>query len=163
MRRRFELTSLALGALAVGVAVLPGADKIDPDRVAKESAKRFLTAMRAKSLDDVMAAIDVPFALIGPCCGVIKDRDELRRMMSRGVEDKEPYLDGMEVKAVNSVDGPWKELTDSGKGECKGVLGPKDRIVTVVNKSGDGVVLFIRIRDGKAKVVGSGGPYREEK
>lgn len=118
-------------------------------QLAEQAAIRFVEARNAKDVDGMMKAADVPF------CGgdkVIKDQAELKKLLTGAIE-KSPKDEKLssEVKAV-LMWGQIRGAIDAGDvvSRIDSVLRRSDFLVCV----GEGHGFYVRLRDGKAMVVG---------
>ena len=150
------MRSLAVGLLfAFAAAPASAADK-NEDK-AKEAAVAFLKAVKAKDADAVMKASAAPFAhREGGEIGVVKDEAELKKWI-KGKLDEIKDADKVPTEVEKVV--PFAELkakleADDQK-KVEEVVG-KDGFVAMIEVDGKMVVILVRIKDGKAKVVGIG-------
>jgi hypothetical protein len=146
--------------LLIGLAgsLARAADK-DEDK-AKEAAVAFMKAVKAKDLDAVMKAVDVPFLTTDK--GVVKvidKTDDLKADLKAKLEKlKDAEKTPTEVSEV--MDLPTLRKKIEGKKDdtvikaVEKVLGDKGYVI-IVGKAGQrsGGVL-VRLKDGKAVVVG---------
>ena len=150
------MRALAVGLLfAFAAAPASAADK-NEDK-AKEAAVAFLKAVKAKDADAVMKASAAPFAhREGGEIGVVKDEAELKKWI-KGKLDEIKDADKVPTEVEKVV--PFAELkakleADDQK-KVEEVVG-KDGFVAMIEVDGKMVVILVRIKDGKAKVVGIG-------
>ena len=150
------MRALAVGLLfAFAAAPASAADK-NEDK-AKEAAVAFLKAVKAKDADAVMKASAAPFAhREGGEIGVVKDEAELKKWI-KGKLDEIKDADKVPTDVEKVV--PFAELkakleADDQK-KVEEVVG-KDGFVAMIEVDGKMVVILVRIKDGKAKVVGIG-------
>ena len=150
------MRALAVGLLfAFAAAPASAADK-NEDK-AKEAAVAFLKAVKAKDADAVMKASAAPFAhREGGEIGVLKDEASLKKWV-KGKLDEIKDADKVPTEVEKVV--PFAELkakleADDQK-KVEEVVG-KDGFVAMIEFDGKMVVILVRIKDGKAKVVGIG-------
>lgn len=147
-----------LAALLFAFAATPvvAADK-NEDK-AKETAVAFLKAVKAKDADAVLKASAAPLAYkTGDDVSVIKDTDALKKWVKErfdeiGDTDKVPT----EVEALHPFADVKEKIKDEKQRKQLEELAGKDAFVAVVSADGQMVVLLVRIKDGKAAVVGIG-------
>ena len=140
--------------LAVGLPVGGAADlKVkpkDPKQLAKEAAEQFLKAAKAKNLDGLMKIADVPWYSDGV---VVKDRDELKQGLEFSLRGTRPPPS--EVIRITTY-GEIRELLKKDRREPADEVLVKDDLAVFVGQKGKPMgVLFVRVRDGKAKVTGT--------
>lgn len=147
-----------LAALLFAFAATPvvAADK-NEDK-AKEAAVAFLKAVKAKDADAVLKASAAPFAYkTGDDLSVIADADALKKWVKERFEeigdtDKVPT----EVEALHPfADVKGKVKDEKQRKQLEELVG-KDGFVAVVSADGRMVAVLVRIKDGKAAVVGIG-------
>ena len=151
MRR---LAAVLLACCAGSVAT---AADMDEDK-AKEVTVAFLKAWKAKDLDALMKTMDVPFVSFekdGP--KLFEKTDDLKSDLKAKLE-KLKNTDPIPAEAGKLTDLPAIRKEFAKKPELlkayEKVLGEKGYLVAVgTEETGDGEVL-VRIKDGKAKVVG---------
>lgn len=150
------MRSLAVGLL-VAFAASPASAADKNEDKAKEAAVAFLKAVKAKDADAVMKASAAPFAhREGGEIGVVKDEAEHKKWI-KGKLDEIKDADKVPTEVEKVV--PFAELkakleADDQK-KVEEVVG-KDGFVAMIEVDGKMVVILVRIKDGKAKVVGIG-------
>jgi hypothetical protein len=135
-------------------------DKADKrDMLAKTAADEYLKAIQSQDLDAVMKMVDVPF-FVPRSKENIKDRESLRSEMELLVKRDQRGVK-VKVEAIYSV-ANFVEKFKLGAGvrdRMKEVAEAADRVVvyTLITepKRDDRAAVLVRIRDGKAKVVGN--------
>jgi len=152
---------MRLLATVVLLAVASPAVAADADEdKAKEVATAFLKAVKAKDLDAVMKTADVPF---------LKD-DKGKPKLIEKTEDLKADLKAMLEKILDAekLPGEVSEALDlpairkllEGKNAAadfktfEKVLGDKGYVVMLGKPGDERGAVFVRIKDGKAKVVG---------
>lgn len=142
--------------LALAGPPVPAADK-NEDK-AKEAAVAFLKAVKAKDADAVMKASAVPFAYRdGETLTVLKEADALKKWVKEKLEEiKDADKVPTEVSAVYALaDIKDKIKDDEQRKTIEEVVG-KDGFVAVVSADGKMIPILVRVKDGKAAVVGLG-------
>jgi hypothetical protein len=143
-------------SLAVSLAV---AADTDADQ-AKEVAIAFAKAVKARDIDAVMKTVDVPFLMvIDRKPTIIEKLDDLRADLKAKL-DMAQNLDKLPTEVGDFLDMPAlrKKLETNPDKEAiklvERVLGEKGFAVGI-GKSGErGVAVFVRIKNGKAAIVG---------
>ena len=149
-----RLLAALLFAFAAGPVL--AADK-NEDK-AKETAVAFLKAVKAKDADAVLKVSSAPFAYkMGDDITVIKDTDALKKWVKERFEeigdaDKVPT----EVEGLYSFADVKEKIKDEKQRKQLEELAGKDAFVAVVSADGQMVAILLRIKDGKAAVVGIG-------
>lgn len=147
------IVTAATAWLAAGAS---GQDKADKaDTLAREIVDRFMKAMKAEDVKAVLQVVDVPFFLEGQ--KNIADRDELRKVFADIFADKDLTTFTFQIKDIYSFEKIREKLLEKDRGLLKDVLDKNDRIVHVevtAKERKDGFALMVRIREGKAMVVG---------
>jgi tyrosyl-tRNA synthetase len=129
------------------------------DKLAKEAVEQILKAYKASDINAIMATVDTPWFHSGK--EVIKDREQLKREFHKELS-REKDRAGLQHKITDCM--AYKTVRDKLKGEeqklADEVLTEEDRVLLVrigkdvTGDQGDKVAFLVRIRDGKAKVVG---------
>jgi len=155
MKRWHVWATLALTSAAV---LLISADKSEQTR-AEEAATAFMKAVQHKNLDDLLAAVDVPWFHDGKV--VIYDVADLRREFEHLFQKRMTSDNTLRFTLRKTV--PYKELREKIDPEerklAEQVLTPQDWLSLVEilhSETGqrETVVVFVRQRGGQAKVVG---------
>jgi hypothetical protein len=120
---------------------------------AREVVGQFLGGLRAKDLDALKKATDVPWYDTG-ADRVITDGEELAAHLNKRMS----HTEAEKVPTTISEVAPFSATRDTVKNqELRGHLDKvlsKDDLVVRMAAKGDIVYVFVRIRDGKARVVG---------
>lgn len=120
---------------------------------AREVVEKLAKAVKAKDIDAVMKIVDVPFFWDGK--KTIKDRDDLRKEIVGVFAEKDFSEVTLEVKEVFTVEVVQGKLKEKERELLKDVVTKDDRVVLLgTNMDKDKVAVFVRLRDGKARVVG---------
>jgi hypothetical protein len=141
--------------LALAGSLAAAADK-DEDR-AKEAALAFLKAVKAKDLDAVMKTVDTPFLFEGKGEPIAK-ADELRETMKSFFTSVEP--DRVPTEVGKALDLPGiRKLVEEKKDRkslegIEKVLGKTGYAVFLVRDGKERGAVLVRLKDGKAAVVG---------
>lgn len=149
-----------LAALTVLALVLPLASAADKDEdKAKEAAVAFLKAVKTKDVDAVLKTTDLPFLVMADGKPkVFEKADEVKADLKEKLETiKDPDKVPTEVEKLT----PFADLRDKVKDEdhrkaIEKVLGDGGIIAYTRSSDDKTVAILVRIKDGKAKVVGFG-------
>ena len=135
-----------------------GADK-DEDK-AKEAAVAFLKAVKSKDADAVLKTAELPFlTMVEGTPKVFEKADELKTDLKAKLET---IKDAEKVPTEIERIAPFADLKDKIKDEdrrkaVEKVMGDAGGFVAFVKTADDKtVVILVRLKDGKAKVVGFG-------
>ncbi len=132
--------------------VLIAEDK--PDDLAKEVVGQFMKALRGNNLEAVLEAADVPWFHDGK--KIIKDREELKKEFKELLDKKDLKALKFEIKRVIA----YKEVRDQTNEEERMLLdevldrSKEDRVLLVEIDGKERVALMVRIREGRAVLVG---------
>lgn len=149
------LTSAALMVIATrGV----GAQE-KGDALAREAVEQFFKAFNAKDIDSLLKGVDVPFCREG---GKNIDKlNELKPYLQKALDTRDPSKDKLAIKLVTTLpklEEAEGKFTDNERKAVQAVLGNDHRVVKVEMNRGEGGkhvhLIFVRIQNGKAKVVG---------
>jgi hypothetical protein len=152
----FKALSLAALALAAPVLLLRerGADD-DVDKMAREVATKFMSAMKTESIERVMELVSVPYWEFGV---VITDREVIAEN-HREVFEKED-LGGVkfELTAVHAYPEARERFSELDRELLKRVMADGDRVVQFTveqdGETNDDFTVFVRLRNGTASVAG---------
>ena len=142
--------------VAFAASSVSAADK--NEEKAKDAVVAFLKAVKAKDADAVMKVSAAPFAYKdGEDVAVLKDTDALKKWVKERLEE---LKDTDKVPTEISEFHTYAEIKEKIKNEehrkkIEEVLG-KDGYVAVIMADGKMVPILVRIKDGKAAVVGFG-------
>ena len=145
-------------ALFVAFAASPAVAADKNEDKAKEAGVAFLKAVKAKDVDAVMKLSAAPFAhREGGDIGVLKDEAELKKWIKEKLDE---IKDADAVPTEFENFGPFADFKDKIPGEddrkkVEDVVG-KDGFVGSISADGKRFVMLVRVKDGKAKVVGIG-------
>lgn len=149
-------TLAAALTLALAAAPAAAADK-NEDR-AKEAVVAFLKAVKAKDADAVLKVTAAPFAYKdGDDVTVLKDADALKTWVKDRLKDIGD-TDGIpgEPEAVHPFADVKDKIKDEKHRKQFEELAGKDAFVGVASVNGQMIAILVRIKDGKAAVVGAG-------
>jgi hypothetical protein len=145
-------------ALLVAFAATPtlAADK-NEDK-AKETAVAFLKAVKAKDIDAILKVSAAPFAYRdGDNVAVLKDTDALRKWLKEKLDElKEPDKVPTEIAEVHAFADIKEKIKDEEQRKKLEEVVGKDGFVATVKADGKVIPILVRIKDGKATVVGLG-------
>jgi hypothetical protein len=150
-----------VAAVLVGPAVGAGAqgEGNEKETQAKEAVARFFMALKAKDLDVLMKEVDVPFCREGG--KNVEKRDDLKRFFQKALGVRDLSKDTITVKQVTTLPELEKSegnFTGDERKAAEEALGKDHRVVKVEwDRFGEGqhkALVLVRIRRGKAKVVG---------
>lgn len=133
-----------------------------PEALARKVAEQCFKGFVDKDVDSLMSKMDVPCSFGGG--PVINDRDSLRRELEARVSDISGFSENAKLKKTRVV-GSLKDVEDAFKVSIDDrhrklfneLLGSIHRLVIVDAEDGEKQipqVFLVRIRDGKAKIVG---------
>jgi hypothetical protein len=160
MSKTLSLSLFAIGVFQVA-SVFPAQEKADKlDVLAKEAGEQFIKAIQT-DIEAVMKMVDVPFCYLGAREN-IKDRQLLRvkleLIVQRNQETKKTVK--LKLQSISSF-GDFEEQFKDFKRDLellKEVLEKADRVLIYTQaddlKRDDRTAVFVRIREGKPKVVG---------
>ena len=134
-----------------------GADK--EEEKARETAVAFLKAVKAKDIDAVMKTVDVPFLFdVGGKSRLVTKSEDLRTMFKTFLGKVTPGKVPTDVGTVHNWRVLRKMAEDAGETETVGaiekVLGKEGYAVAMGTKGKEIIGILVRIKDGKAVVVG---------
>ena len=150
-----------LVAVSFGTTVGVGApqERAEKETQAKEAVARFFKALQAKDIDALMHEADIPFCREGG--SNIKQRDALKQFFQKALEIRDVSKDTITVKLVTTLPELEKsegKFTDDERKASEEALGKDHRVVKAEwDRFGEGkrgALIFVRLRKGKAKVVG---------
>ncbi len=150
------MRALVVALLVAFAAPVSAADK-NEDK-AKEAAVAFLKAVKAKDADAVMKVSAAPFAYReGEKVAVLKDTDALKKWVKERLDSIKDAKDvPTEINMVLAYADIKEKIKDEEqRKQLEDVVG-KDGFVAVVSADGKMVPILVRIKDGKATVVGLG-------
>lgn len=150
-----SLAILGLGWLSVASAAPKAKEAAATDLLAEEAVKQFDKALVGKDVDGVLALVDTPFYW-GPEEPPV-DRDRLQKLLIQLFRDKDYAGAKLTIVETTTYGQLAPSLDKKQKDSLDKVADPKDRVVFVQDaasgsKSTSGNL--IRVRDGKAKVIG---------
>jgi NAD(P)H-hydrate repair Nnr-like enzyme with NAD(P)H-hydrate dehydratase domain len=146
MTTQFVLALALVAAPAAPVPKLP-----DREALAKEAATQFVTALKAGDGEAMLKVADVPFCW--DCVRVVKDAKELGTAFDRVPKDKDLAQLKLEVKEVFAGEKLPEKVSKSARPMASEFAKNIDFVV-VMKLERDVIAVFVRVRDGKAKVCG---------
>jgi hypothetical protein len=144
-------THFILAVVLVGAPAAPVPKVPDREALAKEVAAQFMKAMKAEDRDAVLKLTDVPFCW--DCARVVKDAKELGTHFDSAFKDKDLTELEFEVKEVFAGEKLPELVSKRARDTATAFAKEVDFVVSVKLKR-DGLAVFVRVRDGKAKVCG---------
>jgi hypothetical protein len=150
------MRTLAL-VLALGFVAPTARAGEKEEKLAKDAITAFLKAVKDKDADKVMKAVAAPFAhKDGGDVEVIDDEKKLKEW----IKDRLAEIDADKVPAEFDQFQPFDKVKDNIKNEddrkkAERVVG-KEGYAAVMSVDGKNVVVLVRVKDGKAAVVGVG-------
>jgi hypothetical protein len=153
------MRTLAVALLIASAGSLASAADKDEDK-AKEATIAFLKAVKAKDIDALMKTVDVPFLMtVERKPKVFEKADELKTEL-KATLDK--IKDGSKIpaEAGEVLDLPAVRKKIEGKKDkevlelVEKVLGANGYVVMLGKDGKEGGAVLVRIKDGKAVVVG---------
>jgi hypothetical protein len=150
---------LSVGLLVAALPWLAGnaaaQEKGKPDKrdlQAREAAERFMEAVWRRDLEAAMKGVDVPFFWDG--VENVQGREELKKRLERVVK-KDRGKVGYKFQAAYSFGEFAKKMTGKGRKLLGAILQDTDRVVVFTfSDRDDRIGVMVRIREGKARVVG---------
>jgi hypothetical protein len=148
-------------AIALTVAFTTPAFAADKDEdKAKEAAVAFMKAVKAKDLDALMKTVDVPFLMtVAKEPKVLEKTDEVKAELKMALE-KLADTERVPTEVLEVLDAPALRKKLEGKKDAdvikmvEKVLGEKGYAVVVGKEGASRGAVLVRIKDGKAVVVG---------
>jgi len=123
-------------------------------KIAQETVQQVLTAAKAEDLENLVKLTDVPWYADGN--KIIKDRDELNKSLKRGWVDRARSA-RFQPKVLGLIrHGELGDLYGGERLRADEVLGKEDWVVFIGQNGNPMGFLFVRLREGKGKVVGAG-------
>jgi uncharacterized protein (TIGR03067 family) len=120
---------------------------------AREAVAAFIRAFRAKDLDRLMEVVDVPW--FNDELEVFKDRDQLRKYWQKALDaEADPARLFATIDHVVTYGDVQKAIRRKRLRELLDGFLDKDDLVVQTKGEKSEVVLFVKVRNGKAKVVG---------
>jgi hypothetical protein len=154
-----RLLSTAAAMLLLSSFAGPSQADDSTDKLAKDAVEQILKAYKASDINAIMEAVEVPWFHNGK--EVIKDREQLKREFHKELS-REKDRAALQHKITDCVS--YKTVRDKLRDEerklADEVVKEDDRVLLVrigkdvAKDQGDKVAFLVRIRDGKAKVVG---------
>jgi hypothetical protein len=147
--------AMLAGFIAVFAAPVSAADK-NEDK-AKAAVTAFLKAVKAKDVDAVMKVSAAPFAhKDGDDVAILKDTDSLKKWVKErldeiGDADKVPT----EISEFHAFADLKEKVKEELRKKIEEVVG-KDGYIAVIMADGKKVPILVRIKGGKAVIVGIG-------
>lgn len=125
---------------------------------AKEAAVAFLKAVKAKDIEAILKISATPFAYRdGESVAVVKDTDALKKWLKEKLDEaKDADKIPTEVSAVHAFTDIKEKIKDEEQRKKLEEVVGKDGYVAVVMADGKMIPILVRIKDGKAAVVGLG-------
>lgn len=153
------MRSLAVLFVTLAASTAPAADTDEDKDKAKDAAVTFLKAVKAKDLDAVLKAAGTPFLYRdGDKTAALKDEAALKTWMKERLDavqvtDKLP----LKVEGVQPFADVRKQITDAADRErFDQAVGKGGFVMVATADDGKAVPLYVRVTDGKARVVGYG-------
>lgn len=151
-----RLSSALAGAVVVSYALSGWADpgtkaRPTPGEQARAVTQRLIDHVRRKELVDVMKLVDVPWGEDGR--RVVQRRDALEAFFRKTLREENLADVEWKVGQTVSLTDYRKEAPPKERKVLEKVLTDADRVVRVV-ADGEHVVLYVRLREGEAQVVG---------
>ncbi|MEQ8788286.1 MAG: hypothetical protein RIC55_18400 [Pirellulaceae bacterium] len=122
---------------------------------ASAAVDAFFQAMRAEDLDALMETVDVPWFHDGK--KIVESKDELQTQFGGLLQAKDFSTIKATVKQVQAF-GPLRDQASGQSGELlKKMAHDSDlffHLEIALGEKSDGMILLVRVDDGKAKVIG---------
>lgn len=124
---------------------------------AKEAAVAFLKAVKSKDVDAVLKTTAAPFIYRDDKLNVLKDTDALKKWLKDKLDEiKDADKVPTELASITTFADIKDKIKDTEQQkQIEEVVG-KDGFVAFVSADGKMIPILVRIKDGKAAVVGMG-------
>jgi len=151
------MRALALLLTLLSYSVSSSADSKDED-AAKEAAVNFAKALKAKKIDDLMMTVDVPFAWLidDPSLKPYEKTEDLKKMIQSKLDNIKD-TSGIATDISKVLDSAAILKLSQGKkdsGAIEKAIGDNGFCLILGKNGKSETPLLVRIKDGKAKVVG---------
>ena len=150
---------LVVALVGTSLGVGPQAKGKETDTRARKAVVQFFKAFKAKEIDDLMKAVDVPFCREGG--KNVEKRDDLKQFFQQALQVRDPSKDTITIKLVTTLpklEEAEGKFTDDERKAVEAVLGKDHRVVKVEwDRFGEGkqrMLILVRLQQGKARVVG---------
>jgi hypothetical protein len=155
------LMVLAAGWLVGIGARVPAQEKpAKGDALAKEAVQQFFEAFKTKDVKALMKVVDVPFCREGG--KHLEKLEELEQYIRKGMERRDFSKDKLRITRVTTLpqlEESEGKFTDDERAAVQRATGKDHRVVMVEwvrrEEGKHQALFFIRLQDGKAKVVGT--------
>jgi len=152
-----SLPLLLIVSLPVPAAVAHAEDATD--KLARQAVEQFIVAYRTSDIKGMMEAVETPW--FHNAKEVIQTREQLQREFHKELgRDKDRANLKHIITQVVTYKSVREKLREEERKLADEVIGPEDRVALarlgkeVDGGQGDKVAFLVRIRDGKARVVG---------
>jgi hypothetical protein len=146
-------------AVLIACTALPGFAADKNEDKAREAAVAYMKAMKARDADAALKVADVPFGYRdGDTSAVIKDTAALKKWLKEKIEEiKDADAVPTEVKTLVAFAQLKEKVKDSEQLKAvEDVIGKDGFIVMFITPDEKMLPILVRMRDGKAKIVGVG-------
>jgi hypothetical protein len=156
MTRIFVLASVfGVTMFAFPLPAVAGDPK--PEQLAKVAAGELSKALKAKSLEGALKVIDVPF--LKDNGKIVNNQGELKKYLEAAIAAiKDPDTAPVEIIAVLPYAKAREKANEDDRKALDQVLNKNDWVVFIGRENRRIYSALVRVKDGKAKVVGLGGP-----
>jgi hypothetical protein len=128
-----------------------------PEQVARVAASDFSKALKAKDLEGALKVVAVPFMKDNG--QIVNDQDELRKYLKEAIAAiKDPSTAPVEIIDVVPYAKARDKANQDDRKASDQVVSKNDLVVFVGREKKRIFSVLVRVREGKAKVVGLGGP-----
>jgi len=156
--RHIGVSAAMSTALIIGLfpgLIYPGSPKAEDQ--AKEVVGKFIKAFKAKELDKLLEVVDVPWVDDLAKGEVIKTKEALKKHLQALLQESKPENLGEVLRVV-----AFSKLRDKIKQEeirkmLDQVISKEDLVVEYGVGKRERSIALVRVRDGKAKIVGGAG------
>lgn len=157
---RYSLVALVvaacgLGWLPAGSAAPKAKDNAPTEKELKEFATKVVAALLKKDIDGFLDMCEVPF--LQPGGYFSKDKDDLRRWITKALNNGPLNRDANEVKGIETFEAAKARFSASEIMAISQVLADKDFVVDVATEFGGEKVqlsLLLKVKAGKPRVAG---------
>ena len=152
-----RMTLFSSTALAFFLITTAPSFAADPnDELARQAVQRFMAAVRNEDLDDLDKAIAVPWFHNGK--GLLRQRSDVRKEFEQVFLKRDFTTVNYQISLLVRYESVRDRLSDEYRKLLDQAIQANDRVamlkVTQAGMPKESVVLFIRLRNGKARVVG---------
>jgi len=147
---------LVLAALATFLCAPAVRAQDKTEAQVKEVVGQFTKAVKGKDIVNLMRVQEVPFFFDGK--RNITELDELRKLWTGVLEKKDLAQAEFQIEEIQVFEKAQERFSEKERELLKDVMKKDDRVVRLSvlqkGKTTEGLRLLVRLKDGKAKIVG---------